>query len=83
MASLFNSATPETPAQPWHAAYPAPKCTAPVMSRREVLKKLKEGSKDFVLVDLRRADFEVSKINIHAQPNLIQTQSPDCTGLAS
>ncbi|KAJ5650116.1 arsenate reductase (Arc2) [Penicillium longicatenatum] len=71
MASLSNSAAAETPAQPWHAAYPAPKCTAPVLSRLEVLKWLREGRKDFVLVDLRRADFEggtiCGSLNLPAQ----------------
>ncbi|KAJ5647629.1 arsenate reductase (Arc2) [Penicillium lividum] len=55
--STSNSAT-DTPAQPWHAAYPTPKSTAPAVSRVEVLKWLQEGRKDFILVDLRRSDFE-------------------------
>ncbi|GAB1199023.1 hypothetical protein APSETT444_008355 [Aspergillus pseudonomiae] len=50
-----------TPEAPWHAAYPAPRTTAAKLPRQELLQWLKEGKqpgKDFVLVDLRRADFE-------------------------
>ncbi|KAJ5948490.1 hypothetical protein N7454_001797, partial [Penicillium verhagenii] len=59
MTSSSNQNTPATPtAQPWHAAYPAPKCTAPGVERQLVLQWLREGRKNFVLVDLRRNDFE-------------------------
>lgn len=47
---------------PWHAAFPAPRTTAATLPRQELLQWLKEGKqpgKDFVLVDLRRADYEV------------------------
>ena len=51
---------------PWHAAFPAPKSTAPTITREEVLPWIKERKAkgpdapvDFVLVDLRRADHEV------------------------
>jgi arsenical-resistance protein 2 len=47
---------------PWYAAYPAPKSEVVTISREEVLQLLKttplEG-RDFVLIDLRRNDFEV------------------------
>ncbi|KAL1967000.1 hypothetical protein VTN77DRAFT_3524 [Rasamsonia byssochlamydoides] len=47
---------------PWHAAYPAPRNVAPLLSREELLRWFRDGSKrvgrDFVLVDLRRNDFE-------------------------
>ncbi|KAJ5185425.1 hypothetical protein N7491_006707 [Penicillium cf. griseofulvum] len=46
---------------PWHAAYPAPRGTAPSISREELLQWIREGKqagKDFVLVDLRRTDYE-------------------------
>ncbi|BAE56260.1 unnamed protein product [Aspergillus oryzae RIB40] len=46
---------------PWHAAFPAPRTTAATLPRQELLQWLKEGKqpgKDFVLVDLRRADYE-------------------------
>lgn len=47
---------------PWHAAYPAPKSAAPSISREELLQWIQDGKqagKDFVLVDLRRTDYEV------------------------
>ncbi|KAJ5767163.1 uncharacterized protein N7511_004779 [Penicillium nucicola] len=46
---------------PWHAAFPAPKTVAPSLSREEFLQWIQEGKeagKDFVLVDLRRTDYE-------------------------
>lgn len=49
---------------PWYAAFPEPK-TSPIgwIPREEVLAMLKDDSlvpgKDYVLVDLRRTDFEV------------------------
>ena len=49
-------------AQPWHAAYPEPTLTAASVTRQEVLRWFRDGrqpGKDFVLVDLRRTDFEV------------------------
>ena len=48
--------------KPWHAAFPKPSSTASLISREELLGLMKEGKiagKDFVLVDLRRTDFEV------------------------
>lgn len=47
---------------PWHAAYPSPKAIPSSISREEVLNMIKSGKqagKDFVLVDVRRTDFEV------------------------
>ncbi|KAL1844205.1 hypothetical protein VTJ49DRAFT_3861 [Mycothermus thermophilus] len=56
---------PTAPSQPWYAAYPAPKSEVVTISRDEVLALLKsaaasspEKKRDFVLVDLRRNDFE-------------------------
>ncbi|OQE05298.1 hypothetical protein PENVUL_c025G00080 [Penicillium vulpinum] len=46
---------------PWHAAYPPPRGAAPSISREELLQWIQEGKqagKDFVLVDLRRTDYE-------------------------
>ncbi|KAI9376083.1 Rhodanese-like domain-containing protein [Aspergillus egyptiacus] len=47
---------------PWHAAFPTPRTTEPASLPREtVLHWLREGKKpgvDFLLVDLRRTDFE-------------------------
>ena len=48
--------------KPWHAAYPAPEITAAAITRERLLSWMLEGKragKDFVLVDLRRTDFEV------------------------
>jgi hypothetical protein len=56
------SAQPPTE-QPWHAAFPAPRNTARSISREEMLQWMREGKqagKDYVLVDLRRNDHEVS-----------------------
>lgn len=52
----------ETPA-PWHAAYPEPRNSKrETITREEVLDMMKNGGvagRDFILVDLRRADHEV------------------------
>lgn len=48
--------------QPWYAAFPAAKITAPSLDRAELLSWFENGQqpgKDFVLVDLRRTDHEV------------------------
>lgn len=53
----------EAPA-PWHAAFPAPKdVELGALGQDEVLKMVKasdKGKRDFVLVDVRRNDHEVS-----------------------
>jgi len=60
---------------PWHAAYPTPRSEAQSISRHDVLQMLKKpyGSTDtskharrFVLVDLRRTDYEVDKADLHS-----------------
>lgn len=47
----------------WHVAYPAPKIVTPPITREMVLEMLRDGSKvaskDFILIDLRRVDYEV------------------------
>ncbi|CRG84896.1 hypothetical protein PISL3812_02072 [Talaromyces islandicus] len=47
---------------PWHAAFPAPRVTAASVSRVEVIGWIegdeRVAGRDFVLVDVRRADFE-------------------------
>lgn len=40
----------------WHDAFPAPRITAPIITREEVLSAL--NSADLLLVDVRRTDFE-------------------------
>ena len=60
--STTGSAAAPAPA-PWYAAYPAPKSEIATIPREEVLAMLKAtpvDKRDFVLVDLRRNDFEVS-----------------------
>ncbi|OTA01497.1 arsenate reductase Arc2 [Trichoderma parareesei] len=56
---------------PWHAAYPAPETVAKSISRDEVLDMMKHGMRDYLLVDLRRADHEGglirASINLPAQ----------------
>ncbi|PYH67963.1 putative arsenate reductase (Arc2) [Aspergillus vadensis CBS 113365] len=59
---------------PWHAAYPAPRSTAIGIHRKEVLGWFRSGrqpGRDFLLVDLRRTDFEGGtirgSINLPAQ----------------
>lgn len=61
MAAQSSNPGKDAPA-PWYAAYPAPKCTVGSLPREDLLQWLrtgKVGGKDFVLVDVRRADFEV------------------------
>jgi hypothetical protein len=61
MASTTNSN--DTPSeQPWYSAYPAPRSENQTITAAAVLELLKAGSPSeqrFVLVDVRRADFEV------------------------
>ncbi|KAL5615864.1 hypothetical protein FOBRF1_004612 [Fusarium oxysporum] len=54
-------------ATPWHAAYPPPLNKTPAaMTRQAVLEMMKDSKniagKDYVLIDLRRADREVAPI---------------------
>jgi len=63
MATTHGSSTTSSP--PWYAAYPPPRHLQPgCVTREELLSMLKDGenvtANDFVLVDLRRADHEVS-----------------------
>lgn len=47
---------------PWHAAYPAPRSAVTSLGRQDVLRWFQNGrkvGKDFVLIDVRRTDFEV------------------------
>jgi arsenical-resistance protein 2 len=50
---------------PWHAAYPAPRIVAASISCLDLLGWFKEGKKigkDYILIDLRRTDFEVQNL---------------------
>ncbi|KAJ5321144.1 arsenate reductase (Arc2) [Penicillium atrosanguineum] len=54
-------AAPDVPRTPWHTAYPAPTSEVDALPRQELLRWIKEGKmpgKDYVLVDVRRNDFE-------------------------
>lgn len=79
-------ASPSKVETPWHSAYPTPKKSNPqAISREELRKWLDEGlipGKDFVLVDLRRADHEVCNRNhINAFKLLITTTGRHDPGL--
>jgi hypothetical protein len=63
MASSEPPAVPVDEERPWHAAYPAPTAAASIVTREMVMSWMQAGrlpGKDFVLVDLRRTDYEVS-----------------------
>ena len=66
MASTTQAGSAASP--PWHAAYPAPKTEAGAISRDEVLSLLNDpksiAGKDFILIDLRRADHEVPAVDL-------------------
>jgi hypothetical protein len=49
--------------KPWYAAYPAQRNSASWITKQTLLSWMEKGKiagKDFILVDLRRTDFEVS-----------------------
>ncbi|PQE10391.1 arsenate reductase (Arc2) protein [Rutstroemia sp. NJR-2017a WRK4] len=85
MAASNLSVSESAAEKPWHAAYPAPKSTAAVITRESLLSWMQEGKlagKNFVLVDLRRTDFEGGtirgSINLPAQ-SLYPTIPSMCT----
>ncbi|KAL8928222.1 MAG: hypothetical protein Q9208_001932 [Pyrenodesmia sp. 3 TL-2023] len=62
----MSTATATAPSEPppWHAGYPPPQCKTPAsITPTQLLQALKDGRKkpgvDFLLVDLRRNDFEM------------------------
>jgi arsenical-resistance protein 2 len=62
MTANQSISTNEEQPKPWHAAYPAPRNAASWVTRQTLLSWMKKGKVaggDFVLVDLRRTDFEV------------------------
>ena len=63
--STTNSFSPSI----WHAAYPAPTSTPTLIRREEVLEMVKQSAessgRDFVLVDLRGNDYQVTLIFVH------------------
>ena len=66
MAVTANTTTNSdyNPELPWYAAYPPPRhSTYPSISRVEVLQLFRDGKevgRDFILIDLRRTDYEVN-----------------------
>ncbi|KAJ4302441.1 hypothetical protein N0V88_002585 [Collariella sp. IMI 366227] len=71
---MSTNAEPTPAPAPWHAAFPAPKSEVITVTREKVLGMLETtplGQRDFVLVDLRRNDFEGGtirgSINLPAQ----------------
>lgn len=60
--NMTSTTTPAENEKPWHAAYPPPVLSAAVIKREELLGWVNEGKvagRDYVLVDLRRVDYEV------------------------
>ncbi|KAJ9130440.1 hypothetical protein NKR23_g12202 [Pleurostoma richardsiae] len=73
MASSQQTSTAPEALAPWYAAYPAPRNSQPAAITREKLLKMIKGSesvagKDFILVDLRRTDYQGG--TIHGSINL-------------
>ncbi|KAK3388296.1 Rhodanese-like domain-containing protein [Sordaria brevicollis] len=75
-AAQAAQAAPAPAPAPWYAAFPEPQSDLKTISREEVLEMLKgntgeKAGKDFILVDLRRNDFEggtlSSSLNLPAQ----------------
>ncbi|KIM95751.1 hypothetical protein OIDMADRAFT_59531 [Oidiodendron maius Zn] len=71
MASREPPAVPVDSERPWHAAFPAPTAAASIVTCETVLSWMQAGrlpGNDFVLVDLRRTDYEGG--TIHGSINL-------------
>lgn len=63
-----------TDEQPWYAAYPTARSQPKSITRHEVLQLLKSDTppgRSFVLVDLRRTDYEASAQLSSNQFNLV------------
>jgi arsenical-resistance protein 2 len=56
----------DAPTPNWHDAFPAPRTTAPIITREDVLPDLTSGK--LLLVDVRRTDYEGG--TIHGSLNL-------------
>ena len=60
-------------AKPWYAAYPEPRTVTSSITRQTLLSWMKKGEKlagkDYVLVDLRRTDYEVSDLVLLFTPD--------------
>jgi hypothetical protein len=53
---IFDMAEPSKATGSWTDAFPAPRTTAPILSREEALSDL--SSPDLLIVDVRRTDYE-------------------------
>jgi len=63
MSTSPQVAVDEEQPKPWYAAYPAQRNSASWVTKQTLLSWMEKGEiagKDFILVDLRRTDFEVS-----------------------
>jgi hypothetical protein len=63
MSTSPQVAVDEEQPKPWYAAYPAQRNSASWITKETLLSWMDKGriaGKDFILVDLRRTDFEVS-----------------------
>lgn len=74
----------EAPAQPdqWWSAFPAPRSKAPEISADEVMQMfedmdVKSEPRSFLLVDVRRTDWEVSSASQHFKGPLLSKISFD------
>lgn len=60
---------------PWHAKYPAPKHQPGSLTREQLLEMMRQvggvAGADFVLVDLRRNDHEVSLSSVSAMCHIV------------
>ena len=58
---------------PWHAAYPAPRNPAATIHREDVLDMIRKGAetskRDYVLIDLRRNDYDVALVTTSQSSN--------------
>lgn len=62
MTTNQNFASSDEQPKPWYATYPAQRNAASWVTKQTLLSWMEKGKtagKDFVLVDLRRTDFEV------------------------
>ena len=53
---------PDNVERPWQLAYPEARSEPASISRDDMLRLIKSGEKSYVLVDLRRDDFEASTL---------------------
>lgn len=60
---MINTQTLEKPVPEWAASFPIPQSHPPFIEPEELaeLLRTKQGGKDFLVVDVRRTDFEVNR----------------------